>query len=247
MPKLEMPSANPTLNRNLSEQVAEQIGMRILSGGHPPDRTLPEEPLLCAEFSVSRTVIREAVRMLVSKGMLEVRPRIGTRVLNPRRWQLLDRDVLHWQQKIKIDGQQLRELIELRQAVEPEAAMIAAERRTDEDLQAIGFALGKMELTVGINSEYAVADAQFHIAILRAAKNRYFDALESAIFTGLLLSIRVTNPDELHNRKSLPLHKDIADAITSRDPEAAQIAMKEHLAHSAARLTQRVAALNASS
>ena len=128
--------------------------------------------MLCTEFGVSRTVIREAVKMLISKGMLEVRPRTGTRVLDPRNWQLLDRDVLMWQQSIKVEGAQLTDLIELRQAVEPDAAMLAAQRRSDEDLQAIGYALGKMDQTVGKNSEYAVADAQFHIAILRAAKNR---------------------------------------------------------------------------
>ncbi len=244
MVDLALPSQNQTLNRNLSEQVAEQLGTRVLAGNYAPGETMPDEPLLCQEFGVSRTVIREAVRMLVSKGMIEVRPRVGTRVLDPRNWQLLDRNVLHWQQNIKIDGQQLKELIELRQAVEPDAASFAAERRTDEDLQAIGYSFGKMELTVGMNNEYAIADAQFHIAILRAAKNRYFDALESAIFTGLLLSIRVTNPDELRNRKSLPFHKTISDAIAAKDSEAAHSAMKLHLEDSARRLSKRVATIS---
>lgn len=243
MSSLDAPVPKNALNRNLSEQIAELIGTRILSATYLPGRTLPDEPLLGSEFGVSRTVICEAIRMLVSKGMLEVRPRIGTRVLEPGNWQLLDREVLHWQQSVKIDGQQLRELIELRQAVEPQAAKFAAERRTDGDLQAIGYALGKMELTVGINSEYAIADAQFHIAVLRAAKNRYFDALESAIFAGLLLSIRVTNPNEL-NRKSLPLHRNIADAIIARNPDAAQVAMQDHLANSASRLAKNVRALS---
>lgn len=240
MAEIDMALPRQPLNRNLSEQVSEQLGTRILAGTYAPGATLPDEPLLCTEFGVSRTVIREAVRMLVSKGMLEVRPRIGTRVQNPRDWQLLDRAVLQWQQGVKTTGAQLNELIELRQAVEPDAAAIAAVRRTDEDVQAIGHALGKMELTVGINSEYAVADAQFHIAILRAAKNRYFDALESAIFTGLLLSIRVTNPDEVQNRKSLPLHQNIANAITAGDADAAHAAMKVHLGDSAKRLAKNV-------
>lgn len=243
MANLEMSIAKPVLTRNLSEQVADQIGTRVLSGIYPVGGTLPEEPLLCTEFGVSRTVIREAVRMLVSKGMLEVRPRIGTRVLNPRDWQLLDRAVLQWQQGVQLDSQQLKDLVELRQAVEPNAAFLAAQRRSDEDLQAINYALDKMELTVGSNSEYAVSDAQFHIAILRASKNRYFDALESAIFTGLLLSIRVTNPDEERNLKSLPFHKGIAEAIVQQDPEAAQKAMKTHLDDSAARLAKNLSSL----
>jgi len=237
MEDINIPVTKKVLSRNLSEQVAEQIGTRILSGSYAVGRTLPEEPLLCSEFGVSRTVIREAVRMLVSKGMLEVRPRIGTRVLNPRDWQMLDRAVLQWQQGVQINGPQLKDLIELRQAIEPDAAFYAAQRRTDADMQAISLAFARMELTVGINSEYAVADSQFHIAILRTAKNRYFDSLESAIFTGLLLSIRVTNPDEDHNKMSLPFHKAIADAIISQDAEAAHQAMKVHLADSAKRLT----------
>ncbi|MEM5503115.1 FadR/GntR family transcriptional regulator [Ahrensia kielensis] len=234
--EIDMPVAKKPLIRNLSEQVADQIGTRILSGGYKPGYTIPDEQVLCNEFGVSRTVIREAVRTLVSKGMLEVRPRIGTTVLAPRDWQLLDRAVLQWQQDINIDGQQLKDLIELRHAVEPNAAACAAERRSEEDVQAIGQALAQMELTVGMNSEYVVADANFHIAILRAAKNRYFDALESAIFTGLLLSIRVTNPDASHNSASFPLHKNIADAIYAKEPAAAQQAMKLHLEHSAKRL-----------
>ncbi|MFY0679923.1 MAG: FadR family transcriptional regulator [Thalassovita sp.] len=235
-----MPAPKQMMNRNLSEQVAEQIGTRVLNGKYPPGATLPEEPSLCTEFGVSRTVIREAVRMLVSKGMLEVRPRIGTRVLDPRDWQLLDRAVLQWQQSVEIDGRQLKDLFELRQSVEPAAAALAAERRSDADLQEISYALGKMELTLGINSEFAVADAHFHIAILRAAKNRYFDALESAFFTGLLLSIRVTNPDEERNQKSLPFHRGIADAIVARDSDAAREAMTRHLSDSGKRLNKNL-------
>ncbi|WP_342077837.1 FadR/GntR family transcriptional regulator [Yoonia sp. SS1-5] len=220
--------------------MAEQIGTRILGGVYPPGQTLAEEPLLCEEFGVSRTVVREAVRMLVAKGMLEVRPRIGTRVLDPKDWQLLDRAVLQWQQGVQLDGGQLKDLIELRQAVEPDAAALAAQRRTDGDMQAIRDALAQMEKTVGQNNEYVVADARFHIAILHTARNRYFDALENAIFTGLLLSIRLTNPDAARNRKSLPLHRDISDAIADGDAAQARRAMTAHLTDAAARLAARL-------
>lgn len=228
----------PPLNRNLSEQIAEKIGIAILTGEYAPGEILPEEPQLCVKFGVSRTVVREAVRMLVSKAMLEVRPRTGTRVLDPESWQLLDRQVLHWQQSIPIDGSNLRQLNELRQIAEPSAARLAAERRTDEDVSAITAALTTMEMVTDKPSEYVIADARFHVAVLRAAKNRYLDALESAIFTGLLLSIRVTNPGGQQNRKSLPYHKKIADAIIARDGPAAFEAMQEHLADSARRLTK---------
>lgn len=175
--------------------------------------------------------------MLVSKGMLEVRPRTGTRVLEPFHWQLLDRDVLHWHQSIKVDDSRLAQLMELRQSVEPDAARYAANRRTDDDVVAIQTALSRMETTCDDNSEYVVADARFHSAVLRAAHNQYLDALESAVFAGLLLSIRVTNPDPTQNAKSVPLHKNIAEAIISGNGQSAYDAMKVHLADAAIQLS----------
>jgi GntR family transcriptional regulator, galactonate operon transcriptional repressor len=226
-----------SLNRNLSEQVSQRIGERILSGSYAPGETLPDEPSLTVLFGVSRTVIREAVKMLVSKGMLEVRPRIGTRVTAPGNWQLLDRDVLQWHQSIQVEDGRLSQLMELRQSIEPDAAMHAASRRTDEDIAAIRRALDMMAASVDKNSEYVIADAHFHSAVLRAAHNQYLDALESAIFAGLLLSIRVTNPNAKQNSTSIPLHTSIADAIIAQDPAAAYAAMKLHLADASQRLT----------
>lgn len=224
------------LNRNLADQVAQRIGEMILAGDYSPGVHLPDEAALSGQFSVSRTVVREAVKMLVSKGMLEVRPRTGTRVLEPPNWQLLDRDVLHWHRSIAIDPQRLSQLMELRQSVEPDAAMYAAQRCNDADREAIGAALTAMETLVDRNNEYVIADARFHTAILRAAHNQYLDALESAIFVGLLLSIRITNPDAGQNARSVPLHRDIAEAIFAGKPAEAYQAMKTHLADSAHRL-----------
>lgn len=228
--------ADHSLNRNLADQVAQSIGEKILIGEFVPGQQLGDESSLCLDYSVSRTVVREAVKMLISKGMLEVRPRTGTRVLGVRHWQLLDRDVLLWHQSIPADPKRLSQLMELRQSIEPDAAMYAAGRRTDEDCEALLRALNMMEASVDKNSEYVIADAQFHSAVLRAAHNQYLDALENAIFAGLLLSIRVTNPDFERNMTSLPLHKDIAEAVVQRDPAGAYDAMKTHLADSARRL-----------
>jgi GntR family transcriptional regulator, galactonate operon transcriptional repressor len=226
-----------SLSRNLSEQVSQRIGEKILSGGYAPNEILPDEPSLTEIFGVSRTVIREAIKMLVSKGMLEVRPRTGTRVTTPGNWQLLDRDVLQWHQSIKLDNNRLAQLMELRQSIEPDAAMYAATRRTDQDVAAIRRALEMMAASVDKNSEYVIADAHFHSSVLRAAHNQYIDALESAVFAGLLLSIRVTNPNAKQNSTSIPLHTDIAEAIIAQDPNAAYAAMKLHLADASRRLS----------
>lgn len=236
-----MLTAERPLPRNLVEQLSQRLGERILEGSYRPNQFLPDEDSLSAEFSVSRTVVREAVRLLVAKGMLEVRPRTGTRVLESQRWQLLDRDVLQWHQSIEVDGSRLAQLMELRQSVEPDAARYAATRRTEADIAAIRDALVLMEATSHRNREYVVADARFHTAVLRAAHNQYLDALESAIFAGLLLSIRVTNPNPEQNERSLPLHAEIADAVVSGDPQRSYEAMKTHLADAATRLAAALA------
>ncbi|MDE0589090.1 FadR/GntR family transcriptional regulator [Halocynthiibacter sp. C4] len=234
-----LPTSN-TLSRSLSGQISRKLGERILSGEFEPGQLLPDENALCDEFGVSRTAVREAIKMLVAKGFLEVRQRIGTRVLDVRNWQMLDRDVLMWHQSITVDNARLISLMELRQSIEPDAAYFAAARRNDAQLASILDACMQMEKNAANNSEYVLSDARFHIAVLHAANNPYLDALENAIFAGLMLSIRITNPDEQRNRKSIPLHSSIAQAIEAQDPAAARERMQEHLADSARRLSKVV-------
>ncbi|MDC0739599.1 FadR/GntR family transcriptional regulator [Cognatishimia sp. SS12] len=231
---------NQTLSRSLSGQVSRTIGERILEGVLQPGQLLPDEVKLCEEFGVSRTVIREAVKMLVAKGMLEVRQRIGTRVQDIRNWQMLDRDILLWHQGIPVDNDRIMRLLELRQSIEPDAARYAAERRTEADLENIFNALDRMAKNLDESNEYVIADAQFHIAILRAAHNPYLDSLENAIFAGLMLSIRLTNPDRDYNKRSLPFHQNIAEVIRKQDTEGAYMRMKEHLADSNRRLLEQM-------
>lgn len=234
-----IPTSN-TLSRSLSGQISRNLGERILDGQLLPGQLLPDENALCEEFGVSRTAVREAVKMLVAKGLLEVRQRIGTRVQDVNQWQMLDRDVLMWHQSLTIEDERLISLMELRQSIEPDAAFYAATRRSEQQLARILDAVEQMQAHVDENSEYVLADARFHIAVLKAANNLYLDSLENAIFAGLMLSIRLTNPDERMNRTSVPLHRAIAEAIEARDAEGAFARMKEHLADSAARLSKVV-------
>lgn len=234
-----IPTSN-SLSRSLSGQISRQLGERILDGNLQPGELLPDENALCDEFGVSRTVIREAVKMLVAKGFLEVKQRVGTRVQDVGHWQMLDRDVLMWHQSLTIEDERLISLMELRQSIEPDAARYAAARRSDQQMAAIQHAVDQMQAKVSNNSEYVLADARFHIAVLRAANNRYFDSLENVIFAGLMLSIRLTNPDETMNQTSVPLHQAIADAIASNDADGAYERMKDHLADAAKRLSMVV-------
>ncbi|MEV8467608.1 FadR/GntR family transcriptional regulator [Fluviibacterium sp. DFM31] len=234
-----IPTSN-TLSRSLSGQISRKLGERILDGQLQPGQLLPDENALCEEFGVSRTAVREAVKMLVAKGLLEVRQRIGTRVQDVGNWQMLDRDVLMWHQSLTIEDERLISLMELRQSIEPDAAYYAANRRSEAQLKAILDAVDQMQASTRENSEYVLADARFHIAVLRATNNRYLEALENAIFAGLMLSIRLTNPEESLNRKSVPLHRAIAEAIAAQDADAAYSGMKNHLADAAARLSKVV-------
>ncbi|TCS62763.1 GntR family transcriptional regulator [Primorskyibacter sedentarius] len=233
-------STSNTLSRSLSGQISRNLGERILDGQLLPGQLLPDENALCEEFGVSRTAVREAVKMLVAKGLLEVRQRIGTRVQNVNQWQMLDRDVLMWHQSLTIQDERLISLMELRQSIEPDAASFAATRRSEQQMARILDAVDQMNAHLGENSQYVLADARFHIAILKAANNPYLDSLENAIFAGLMLSIRLTNPDERMNRMSVPLHRAIAEAIEAKDAEKAYAGMKHHLADAAARLAKVV-------
>ncbi|MCX7279363.1 MAG: GntR family transcriptional regulator, partial [Burkholderiales bacterium] len=101
--------------RNLHGQVVSELGKRIVSGIYPAEAVLPNEEQLCQELEVSRTALREAVKVLAAKGLLESRPRIGTRVRNRDLWNLLDPDILAWRCAIGADAEFLRHLTELRE------------------------------------------------------------------------------------------------------------------------------------
>lgn len=211
--------------RNLSAQTSRELGIRILRGITPPGATLPQEPELAKELGVSRTVVREAIKILSAKGFVLVRPRLGTRVRERWHWQILDRDVLEWQQAVSFDRVRLIQLTEMRRAVEPAAASLAALRRTAEEVEELRATLSHMEGEVEEPGEFAGADARFHFTVLKAAHNEFFDALESAIFTGVVASIHVTNRYPADNPHSLPFHLNVFSAIEAGDADGASRAM----------------------
>ncbi len=222
--------------RNLSAQTARELGIRILRGTFAPEEVLPDEGGLADQLRVSRTVVREAVKILSAKGLLEARPRLGTRVMPKWNWQILDRDLLAWQQALSFGPDRLRQLMEMRRVIEPAGAQLAAARRTATDLRAIQNAYSDMSTGVAEPDDFVGADARFHSAVLKSAHNEYFDALEGVIFAGLLASIRITNPKLASNRSSLPLHQRVLEGIQAKDGEAAATAMRALLDDAARRL-----------
>lgn len=208
--------------------MAAEIGRGIVSGGYPERSLLPGDAELMQQFGVSRTVLREALRTLAGKGLIEARARVGTRVLPRSEWNLFDRDLLGWQARQGFDGQFIAHLTEMRLALEPEAAALAANRRTDRDLEAIFHCFDRMAAPEISREDFARADLEFHLAIIVAAHNPFLRSAAALIEVALMGLLKISSPAEDAGRlaSSVVDHRRIADAIAARDPEAAREAMK---------------------
>ncbi|HUS55804.1 MAG TPA: FadR/GntR family transcriptional regulator [Thermohalobaculum sp.] len=225
---------------SLSTQVAREIGKRVVSGAYPPGHLVEDENALAERYQVSRSVIRDAVKILVGKGLLEVRRGIGTRVRPRAKWGLLDDDVMAWSQSAPPSAELLHQLMDFRQIFEPKAARLAAERGTDEDHALIKAAIERMEVEKGSAEDFVIADAMFHRSILRATMNEFLMALEGVIFSALLSSIRLTNKDPRDNEGSIPYHREVYEAIAARDGEIAERVMENLLKDASHRLGGRI-------
>jgi len=226
----------PALTRSLATQIVQELGRRIVAGAYGQGDLLEDEGTLAARYQVSRTVIRDAVKILVGKGLLEVRRGVGTRVRPRSAWGLLDDDVLAWHHSAPASHAFLQQLTDLRLVIEPKAARWAAERGTAEGHALIAEAQARMEEEKSSIDDFIVADALFHRAVLRAADNEFLLAMESAVFSALLISIRLTNRDPRENEESIPFHRAVADAILARDAAEAEARMERLLADARLRL-----------
>lgn len=214
--------------RSHTARVMGEIGRAIISGRYPEHSLLPGDAELMQQFGVSRTVLREALRTLAGKGLIQPRARVGTRVLARSEWNLFDRDLLVWQARQGFDAQFLAHLSEMRLALEPEAAALAALRRTDEQLETIYARLARMSVAEISREDFAEADLQFHLAVSVAADNPFLRSIAALIEVALVGLLTVSSPadDPVGLRMSIADHRAIADAIAVRDTEAARAAMK---------------------
>lgn len=235
----DLKQAKP-LTPGLATQVCRELGRRIVAGVHPEGTLIEDETRLAEKFSVSKSVIREAIKLLVGKGLLEVRRGSGTRVQMRQRWMLLDDDVLAWHQSVAPQPDFLSKLMNMRRMMEPTAARWAAEFGTLEEHLAIRLAHERMEQKANSVEDFVVADALFHRAIMRAANNELLLNLEGVIFSALLTSIRLTNSDPRDNKSSIPVHRAVMDAVLCRDPDAAEREMQAHLDDTTQRLADTV-------
>jgi GntR family galactonate operon transcriptional repressor len=206
---------------SLHTRIAGELGRRIVSERYRSGVVLPPEAELLAEFGVSRPLLREAIKSLESKGMLEARQRRGTIVLPRRRWHLLDAEVLGWIAQSGADPDMLIRLTEVRMIVEPGACLLAAETASDAGMRAIEEAWARMQTDTDDPHRFVASDRDFHLALLAAAGNEYLAAIGTAISTALTVSIEHTNPTPEVNRASLASHGRIVAALRKGDGVAA--------------------------
>ncbi|GGD51758.1 FadR/GntR family transcriptional regulator [Lacimicrobium alkaliphilum] len=210
-------------NLNLSQRVTNELGRAIVSGEYSIESGLPTEAQLCDEYGISRTAIREAVKMLAAKGLISSRPRQGIRVEKPSNWNLYDTSVLKWLLSSSPSLHVLREFLQMRLAIEPQAAALAAEFGKDEDIDQIEHALNDMKTTAADpQASMHDADLRFHTSILYASGNRFFFQLREFISTALDVSIQHTTPAKGNDMSVAEDHGKIYTAIRNRQPERAK-------------------------
>jgi GntR family transcriptional regulator, galactonate operon transcriptional repressor len=177
-------------------------------------------------MQVSRITIRETMKSLSAKGMLQVRRRHGTIVLPRSQWQLFDPDVITWRARAgAIDADLIRDLMELRTIIEPNAAKLAATRATPEDRKAVRRAFKAMERAVAGNGEYVPADLAFHGAVLNACHNQFIQQMQNALSAILRTSFELSSEIEGGPARSLPMHEALCVAIEQGDAQAAEQAV----------------------
>jgi DNA-binding FadR family transcriptional regulator len=208
------------------DSLVNVMGRRILGGHYKPGDMLPREDELCTIFGVSRTSLREAVKVLSAKGLIEARRRVGVKVRPREDWSLLDPAVLSWHPSIQHDEELMAGLIEARRIFEPAAAELAARRASAADLVAIEAAFAAMTAAVPDHFEaYCKADLAFHRAIIAASHNVVLRGLAGLMEAALTASFSVTNMFMERQARALSVHGRVLEAIRLRDTAGARAAM----------------------
>ncbi|HEY2068908.1 MAG TPA: FCD domain-containing protein [Rhizomicrobium sp.] len=206
--------------------IVEDLGIAVVTGTYSKDNPFPVEADLCAQYGASRSILREAVKMLTAKGLLSARPRQGTWVQPESKWNLLDPDVLRWLLERKFSPALLIEFTQIRLAVEPAAAALAATEGGAEEKEAIQHAIRRMIAAERGEDEPLDSDIAFHVAVLQASGNRFYAQLSELIESALRFSIKLTNRYKGVRLASVADHKKVSDAIQASKPQAAADAMR---------------------
>ena len=208
------------------EQVARSIGIDIIANRYHEGARLPGDAELTALFGVSRPVLRESVKTLVAKGLLTTKARVGTLVRERGAWNMFDADVLAWHLDVGIDRRFLSDLAEIRLAIEPRAAALAATRRSEADLAELRRAFGIMEQAPSDSDAFTDGDLALHIAVANASGNPFMRSADAVIAAALRASFLLSAPVDPSDRDTvLSWHRRIVEAIAEGNPTAANEAM----------------------
>jgi len=221
-----MARARPdALAKNRLGQALQWLGEGIVGGRWPVGSSMPPEPQLGELLGASRTVVREAVKTLVAKGLVVTGPKLGTRVLPAEHWNWFDPDVVAWQSRIGLPPAYVRDLQEIRRIVEPAAVRLAAQRATADDLAEIEAAYAGMAASVSHGGDYVPHDLRFHTGLWQASHNRMVAQMGQALGALLRTSFELSNQRAGAPAESLPRHRAVLDAVIARDADAAERAI----------------------
>jgi DNA-binding FadR family transcriptional regulator len=212
----------------LSEIVAGTIGRRIVSGQYSPGDTLPTEPRIQEEFGVSRTAVREAIRLLSAKGLTASRPKIGTRVRPTVDWNMLDPEVLRWQVDQNPTEVFIHNLFDMRDIIEPAASARAAERATEAQIDGLAKAMEGIQNEERGSPEQIEADIAFHMTILEASQNPMLRSVGAMIQSALSITFTMSWGTAMREDAVIQ-HRNVYDAIHDRSPDEAFKAMRRLL------------------
>ena len=207
--------------------IARSIGIEIVSGKRPPGHPFGGEIEASEELGVSRGAYREAMRILAAKGLIESRPKAGTRVSPRSRWNMLDPDVLAWSFESAPQPAFVRGIFELREMIEPGAAALAAKHRTEDHLVLLRSALDDMARYPLETPQGQDADQRFHRTIFSAAGNEPLLALSSTIAAAVRWTTHFKTKDGPLSRDPVPEHLLVYEAIAAGDQRRARNAMRE--------------------
>lgn len=198
-----------------------------MSGRYQPGEALIGEVEASDRLKISRTAYREALRILSAKGLVESRPKTGTRVSERARWHMLDPDVLQWIFEFEPSEAELESLFELRRIVEPEAAALAAKRRTDDQIARMGKALDAMKTHTLATEAGREADQDFHAALLEASANPFLISLASGVGAAVAWTTVYKQRYALLRRDAIPDHRRVYESVAAGNPDDARAAMTD--------------------
>jgi DNA-binding FadR family transcriptional regulator len=207
--------------------IARKLGILIVSGQYKPGDLLVGEIASSERFAVSRTAYREAVRILAAKGLVDARPKVGTRINPQSQWHLLDPDVLDWTFESEPDPDLLNSLFELRNVVESAAAALAATRRSSAHMKALRAALDGMARHTLATEAGREADLAFHATLLDATNNPFITSLTNGVSAAIRTTTMFKQREHPLTRDPVPDHLRVLEAIAEKNPEKAQRAMSE--------------------